>query len=151
MLSPQDYIFGGYFSGTRMYCLTHLRRRTALVFAGLLLLLRKLAIDIAEPDNNGDFQVTVSGAWMTSVFLVGGSTPVTFLSDSIGPSSWAQSQTPKTTKTCTGSSRVLQGNPNTIGKPGGFSGPSAGNIPVTANGAAVIPSQWGGRARCDLT
>lgn len=43
---------------------------------------------------------------------------------------------------CSGSARVLQGNPNTIGKPGGFSGSSVGNFPVTANGAAVIPSQW---------
>ena len=43
---------------------------------------------------------------------------------------------------CSGNARVLQGNPNTIGKPGGFSGPSVGNFPVTANGAAVIPSQW---------
>jgi hypothetical protein len=39
----------------------------------------------------------------------------------------------------------LQGNAATIGKPGGFSGPSAGNILVTANGAAVIPSQFGGK------
>jgi hypothetical protein len=48
-------------------------------------------------------------------------------------------------QTCMGSARVLQGNPNTIGSPGGFSGPSAGNILVTSNGAAVIPSQWGGK------
>lgn len=44
---------------------------------------------------------------------------------------------------CSGSARVLQGNSATIGHPGGFSGPSVGNFPVTANGAAVIPSQWG--------
>jgi hypothetical protein len=44
---------------------------------------------------------------------------------------------------CSGSARVLKGNPATVGKPGGFSGPSVGNVPVTANGAAVIPSQWG--------
>jgi RHS repeat-associated protein len=43
---------------------------------------------------------------------------------------------------CSGSARVLQGNAATIGKPGGFSGPRVGNFPVTANGAAVIPSQW---------
>lgn len=54
-------------------------------------------------------------------------------------------QTPGPTKTCSGSARVLQGNANTIGKPGGFSGPSVGNILVTANGAAVIPSQFGGK------
>jgi RHS repeat-associated protein len=45
--------------------------------------------------------------------------------------------------TCTGAARVLKGNAATIGRPGGFSGSSAGNIPVTANGAAIIPSQWG--------
>ncbi len=44
---------------------------------------------------------------------------------------------------CSGSARVLQGNSATIGHPGGFSGSSVGNFPVTANGAAVIPSQWG--------
>jgi hypothetical protein len=42
---------------------------------------------------------------------------------------------------CSGSARVLQGNSATIGHPGGFSGSSVGNFPVTANGAAVIPSQ----------
>ena len=40
-------------------------------------------------------------------------------------------------KTCTGTARVLQGNSNTIGKQGGFSGQT-----VTSIGAAVIPSQW---------
>jgi len=45
--------------------------------------------------------------------------------------------------TCRGTARVLQGNAATIGKPGGFSGPSAGTIPVTAEGAAIIVSQWG--------
>jgi hypothetical protein len=44
---------------------------------------------------------------------------------------------------CSGKARVLKGNAATIGKPGGFSGPSVGNIPITANGAAIIPSQWG--------
>jgi RHS repeat-associated protein len=44
---------------------------------------------------------------------------------------------------CGGSARVLQGNAATIGSPGGFSGSSVGNFPVTANGAAIIPSQWG--------
>jgi RHS repeat-associated protein len=39
---------------------------------------------------------------------------------------------------CSGSARVLQGNPDTIGRTGGF-----GN-PVLANSAAVIPAQWGG-------
>ncbi len=38
--------------------------------------------------------------------------------------------------------RILQGNPATIGKIGGFPGQ-----PVTAGGAAVIPDQWGGKAR----
>lgn len=46
------------------------------------------------------------------------------------------------TKTCSGSARVLQGNAATIGKPGGFSAPSIGNILVTPQGAAVIPKQW---------
>jgi hypothetical protein len=36
----------------------------------------------------------------------------------------------------------LQGNAATIGSPGGFSGTSVGNIPVTATGAAIIVSQW---------
>ena len=44
---------------------------------------------------------------------------------------------------CMGTARVLQGNAATIGKPGGFSGSSVGNIPVTASGAAIIPSQFG--------
>lgn len=43
---------------------------------------------------------------------------------------------------CVGTARVLQGNPLTIGQPGGFSGTTVGNILVTANGAAIIPSQW---------
>ena len=46
---------------------------------------------------------------------------------------------------CKGSARVLQGNAQTIGKPGGFSGPSVGNILVTAQGAAVSQRQWGGK------
>ena len=54
-------------------------------------------------------------------------------------------QSPGSTKTCSGSARVLQGNAATIGKPGGFSGKTAGPILVTANGAAVIPSQFGGK------
>jgi RHS repeat-associated protein len=54
--------------------------------------------------------------------------------------------TNKGTVSCSGSARLLQGNAATIGKPGGFSGPSVGNIPVTANGAAIIPKQWGGKA-----
>jgi len=44
---------------------------------------------------------------------------------------------------CMGTARVLQGNAATIGKPGGFSGSSVGNFPVTASGAAIIPSQFG--------
>jgi len=47
------------------------------------------------------------------------------------------------TQTCSVSARLLQGNANTIGKPGGFS--TCGRpVPVTRNGAAVIPKQWGG-------
>ena len=60
-----------------------------------------------------------------------------------GPLSFAANNA---TLTCSGSARVLQGNAATIGKPGGFSGPSAGKILVTKNGAAVIPSQFGGKA-----
>ena len=44
------------------------------------------------------------------------------------------------TKTCVGSARVLQGNSALIGRRGGF------NVPVTAQGAAIIPDQWGGKA-----
>ena len=39
---------------------------------------------------------------------------------------------------CSGSARVLQGNPDTVGKTGGF------GSTVQANSAAVIPAQWGG-------
>jgi RHS repeat-associated protein len=53
-----------------------------------------------------------------------------------------KSGTNSSTNTCSGSARVLQGNANTIGKPGGFSGPSVGTFPVTRQGAAIIPSQW---------
>ncbi len=61
------------------------------------------------------------------------------------PGSKPQTTSSKKTNTCSGSARVLKGNASTIGKPGGFSGPTAGNILVTAIGAAVIPSQWGGK------
>ena len=44
---------------------------------------------------------------------------------------------------CSGTARVLQGNSAQIGHPGGWSGSSVGPINVTANGAAIIPSQWG--------
>ena len=60
------------------------------------------------------------------------------LSNVVGPSN-----APPGMKHCGGSARVLQGNAATIGKPGGFSGSSVGNFPVTANGAAIIPSQFG--------
>jgi hypothetical protein len=50
--------------------------------------------------------------------------------------------TQPTTKNCAGTARVLQGNAATIGKPGGFSGTTVGNIPITATGAAIITSQW---------
>jgi RHS repeat-associated protein len=50
------------------------------------------------------------------------------------------------TRTCTGSARILQGNSAQIGHPGGFSGDTVGPVNVTADGAAVIPRQWGGRA-----
>jgi len=49
-----------------------------------------------------------------------------------------------TTHDCAGKARVLQGNAATIGKPGGFSRDSVGNIPITSVGAAIIPEQWGG-------
>ena len=43
-------------------------------------------------------------------------------------------------KWCVGNARVLKGNPNKIGNPGGF------QIPVAAESAAVDPAQWGGKA-----
>ncbi len=46
----------------------------------------------------------------------------------------------ETCQNCTGSARVLQGNPDLVGKIGGF------GVPVTAGSAAVIPGQWGGKA-----
>jgi RHS repeat-associated protein len=52
---------------------------------------------------------------------------------------------PFNTKKCKGKARVLQGNPDTIGSPGGWSGPSVGDIDVAADTAAVITSQWGGK------
>lgn len=48
------------------------------------------------------------------------------------------------TKKCLGLARVLGGNPNTIGNPGGWSTPT-GNVDVAAGTAAVVPSQWGGK------
>ncbi len=59
------------------------------------------------------------------------------------PASTSSALTNAATKTCSGDARVLQGNAKLIGKPGGFSTPSK-NVRVTADGAAVIPSQWGG-------
>lgn len=57
-----------------------------------------------------------------------------------------QSQQPNGTKTCNVSARLLQGNASKIGQPGGFSGNTpAKNVYVTAKGAAVISSQWGGK------
>ena len=56
-----------------------------------------------------------------------------------------QSQTQN--KTCTGTARVLGGNPNTIGKPGGLGGATVGDILVTAGSAAIDPFQFqGGKA-----
>lgn len=49
------------------------------------------------------------------------------------------------TKKCKGRARVLKGNPNTIGSPGGWSGPSVGDIDVATGTAAAITSQWGGK------
>jgi RHS repeat-associated protein len=49
------------------------------------------------------------------------------------------------TKKCKGMARVLEGNADTIGSPGGWSGPSVGNVDVTAGTAAVVTSQWGGK------
>lgn len=40
-------------------------------------------------------------------------------------------------------SQGTEGESHRSGIPGGFSGSSVGSFPVTANGAAVIPSQWG--------
>jgi RHS repeat-associated protein len=45
---------------------------------------------------------------------------------------------------CAGNARVLAGNPNMIGQPGGLGGSSAGDILVRANSAAVFVSQFGG-------
>jgi hypothetical protein len=45
-------------------------------------------------------------------------------------------------ETCSGSARVRKGNAALVGRPGGLSGSTAGQILVTAKGAAVIPSQW---------
>jgi hypothetical protein len=57
-----------------------------------------------------------------------------------------QTPTANATKTCSVSARLLQGNASKIGQPGGFSGNTpAKNVYVTANGAAVVPSQWGGK------
>jgi RHS repeat-associated protein len=44
-------------------------------------------------------------------------------------------------KKCVGTARVLQGNPDLIGRQGGFPG-----VTVAAGSAAVIPSQWGGKS-----
>jgi hypothetical protein len=44
-------------------------------------------------------------------------------------------------QTCVGPARILQGNANLIGKPGGLSGTKP--IPVTPHSAAFIPSQFG--------
>lgn len=55
----------------------------------------------------------------------------------------APSTAPPGTIHCSGTARVLQGNAATIGKPGEFSESSVGNFPVTSNGAAIIPSQFG--------
>jgi RHS repeat-associated protein len=41
--------------------------------------------------------------------------------------------------------RILGGNPATVGRPGGFSGSSSGDIRLRRGSAAVDPSQWGGK------
>jgi len=46
------------------------------------------------------------------------------------------------THTCVGRARILQGNPNTIGRQGGFWG-----VTVAAGSAAVDPAQWGGKSQ----
>ncbi|MGO9443385.1 MAG: RHS repeat-associated core domain-containing protein, partial [Thiobacillaceae bacterium] len=48
-------------------------------------------------------------------------------------------------KKCKGLARVLKGNSDTLGKPGGWSGPTVGSVIVAPNSAAVITSQWGGK------
>ena len=60
-----------------------------------------------------------------------------------GPIGSSPKEKQKKTKSCSGSARVLQGNPRTIGQPGGWSTPGH-PILVTGNGAAVIPAQWRG-------
>jgi len=45
-------------------------------------------------------------------------------------------------KTCVGQARILKGNSDLIGDPGGFSGDSVGDFPVTFGSVAVIPKQW---------
>jgi hypothetical protein len=47
-----------------------------------------------------------------------------------------------TTRFCSGSARVLRGNPTLIGQSGAFSAPYAGTVYVTHGSAAIIPSQW---------
>ncbi|MGC1343052.1 MAG: RHS repeat-associated core domain-containing protein [Candidatus Binataceae bacterium] len=49
-------------------------------------------------------------------------------------------------KPCHGTALIIAGNADTIGTPGGFSGHTVGDIDVTANSAAVDPTQWGGKA-----
>ena len=46
--------------------------------------------------------------------------------------------------TCNGQARVLQGNSRLIGRSGGFSTPRSA-VSVTADSAAVIPAQFGGK------
>jgi RHS repeat-associated protein len=48
-------------------------------------------------------------------------------------------------KKCTGRARILGGNSNTIGRPGGFSGDTVGDILVEAGTAAIDTAQWGGK------
>jgi len=48
---------------------------------------------------------------------------------------------------CLGFARVIAGNPDTIGKPGGLSGNTVGNVNVQAGSAAIAPSQWPGATK----
>ncbi len=46
---------------------------------------------------------------------------------------------------CEGKARILEGVPNHIGKKGGFSGDSVGDVLIGPNSAAVDSGQWGGK------
>ncbi len=97
-----------------------------------------------SPYTGNDGMYYISGTPLNGVWLPAGSVFLTSIySPSFAAGNGLCGAPNNGTVKCSGSARVLQGNAATIGSPGGFSGPSVGNFPVTANGAAVIPSQWG--------